>query len=72
MEKPARQKGIRALAYCLIAGMSVSGCTLLGVDYDSTSTEQVTASGFDGRVQTLESRLDRLENKIDALEDRTR
>ncbi len=66
------QKGIRALAYCLIAGMSLSGCTLLGVDYESTSTEQVTASGFDGRIQVLESRLDRLENKIDALEDRTR
>ncbi len=66
------QKGIRALAYCLIAGMSLSGCTLLGVDYESTSTEQVTASGFDGRIQVLESRLDRLENKIDTLEDRTR
>lgn len=65
-------KGIRALACCLIAGMSLSGCTLLGVDYDSSSTEQVTASGDDGRVQALESRLDRLENKIDALEDRTR
>ncbi len=66
------QKGMRALAYCLIAGMSLSGCTLLGVDYDSTSTEQVTASGFEGRVEAVESRLDRLENKIDALEDRTR
>ena len=66
------QNGIRALACCLIAGMSLSGCTLLGVDYESTSTEQVTASGFDGRVQVLESRLDRLENKIDALEDRAR
>ena len=66
------QKGIRALAYCLIAGMSLSGCTLLGVDYESTSTEQVTASGFDGQIQAMESRLDRLENKIDALEDRTR
>ncbi len=66
------QNGIRALAYCLIAGMSLSGCTLLGVDYESTSSEQVTASGFEGRLQAMESRLDRLENKIDPLEDRTR
>lgn len=66
------QNGIRVLAYCLIAGMFLSGCTLLGVDYDSTSTEQATASGFEGRVEAVESRLDRLENKIDALEDRTR
>ncbi len=66
------QKGIRALAYCLIAGMSLSGCTLLGVDYESTSTEQTEVSGLEGRVQTMESRLDRLENKIDTLEDRPR
>ena len=66
------QNGIRVFAYCLIAGMFLSGCTLLGVDYDSTSTEQVTVSGFEGRVEAVESRLDRLENKIDALEDRTR
>ncbi len=66
------QKGTRVLACCLIAGMSLSGCTLLGVDYESSSTEQVTASGFEGRVQALESRLDRLENKIDTLEDSTR
>ncbi len=66
------QKGIRGLAYCLTVGMFLSGCTLLGVDYDSTSTEQVTASGFEGRVEAVESRLDRLENKIDTLEDRTR
>ncbi len=52
--------------------MSLSGCTLLGVDYESSSTEQVTASGFEGRVQAMESRLDRLENKIDTLEDHTR
>ena len=66
------QKGIRVLAYCLIAGMFLSGCTLLGLDYDSTSTEQVTASGVEGRVQAVESRLERLENKLDALEGRTR
>lgn len=66
------QNGTRVLAFCLIAGMSLSGCTLLGVDYDSTSTEQTEASGLEGRVQAMESRLDRLENKIDAIENRTR
>ncbi len=66
------QKGIRVLACCLIAGMSLSGCTLLGVDYESTSTEQPVASGFEGRIQAMESRLDRLESKIDAIENRTR
>ncbi len=49
-EKPAMQKGTRGLACCLIAGMSLSGCILLGVDYESTFTEQTVASGFEGRV----------------------
>jgi len=66
------QKGIRALAISLTAGVFLSGCTLLGVDYESTSTEQATGSGSDGRIQAMESRLDRLENKIDAIENRTR
>ncbi len=44
------QKGTRVLACCLIAGISLSGCTLLGVDYESTSTEQTVASRFEGRV----------------------
>jgi chaperonin cofactor prefoldin len=48
----------------------VSGCTLLGAEYKSTSTEVQSNNGLSDRIKSLESRIDRLERKIDSLDER--
>jgi len=72
MNRPATHRSARALALSLAAGLALSGCTLLGVDYDSSSTETSSSSGTDDRLAAMESRLERLEQKIDALGARSR
>jgi outer membrane murein-binding lipoprotein Lpp len=54
----------------IILGLLVSGCTLLGAEYKSTSTEVQSNNGLSDRIKSLESRIDRLERKIDSLDER--
>lgn len=54
----------------IVAGLG--GCTLFGVDVDSTSTEYREDSVLKGQIKSLESRVQRLERKIDRLEGRRR
>ncbi len=51
------------LAAALLAG----GCTLLGAEYKSETTEYKQDSGLEQRVHNLELRLDRIEAKLDRL-----
>jgi hypothetical protein len=52
------------LAAALLAG----GCTLLGAEYKSETTEIKQDSGLEQRLNNLELRLDRIERKVDRLE----
>jgi hypothetical protein len=54
------------LAAALLAG----GCTLLGAEYKSETTEIKQDSGLEQRLNNLELRLDRIERKVDRLETR--
>ena len=54
------------LAAALLAG----GCTLLGAEYKSETTEIKQDSGLEQRLYTLELRIDRIEAKIERLESR--
>ncbi len=59
----------RFLISCVIVA-GLGGCTLLGVDVDSTSTEVKEDSALQDRLRSLESRIQRLERKIDRIEGR--
>jgi hypothetical protein len=54
------------LAAALLAG----GCTLLGAEYKSETTEIKQDSGLEQRLNNLELRLDSIERKVDRLETR--
>ena len=52
------------LAAALLAG----GCTLLGAEYKSETTEYRQDTGLEQRLHNLELRMDRIEAKLDRLE----
>ncbi len=51
------------LAAALLAG----GCTLLGAEYKSETTEVKQDSGLAQRLHNLELRMDRIERQLDRL-----
>lgn len=59
----------RFLISCVIVA-GLGGCTLFGVDVDSTTTEVKQDSALQGQVRSLESRILSLERKIDRIESR--
>lgn len=61
----------RFLISCVIVA-GLGGCTLFGVDVDSTTTEVKQDSALQDRLRSLESRIQRLEGKIDRIEGRQR
>ncbi len=54
----------------LAAALLSGGCTLLGAEYKSETTEYRQDSGLEQRLHNLELRLDRIEGKLDRLESR--
>ena len=54
------------LAAALLAG----GCTLLGAEYKSETTEIKQETGLEQRLHNLELRMDRIERQLDRLEPR--
>ncbi len=54
----------------LAAAFFAGGCTLLGAEYKSETTEYKQDTGLEQRLHTLELRIDRIEAKIDRLESR--
>ncbi len=61
----------KVLISCVIVA-GLGGCTLFGVDVDSTSTEYKEESALKDQVKSLESRIQTLERKIDRIESRRR
>lgn len=56
------------ISFVIVAGLG--GCTVFGVDVDSTSTEYKEDSTLKHQVRSLESRVQSLERKIDRIENR--
>ncbi len=51
----------------LAAAMLAGGCTLLGAQYKSETTEVKQDTGLERRLHNLELRMDRIERQLDRL-----
>ena len=60
-------KRLTLLGPVLAAALLAGGCTLLGAEYKSETTEIKQDSGLEQRLHTLELRMDRIERQLDRL-----
>ncbi len=61
---------LKLLGPVLAAALFAGGCTLLGAEYKSETTEYKQDTGLEQRLHNLELRMDRIEAKLDRLEPR--
>ena len=54
------------LVCLLVLASSISACTVLGVETESTTTEYKEDSGLESRVERMENRLERLERRLES------
>ncbi len=45
--------------------VSLGGCTVLGVETESTTTEVKDTSGLESKIDRLQGRIERLERQLD-------